>query len=660
MKRSPFSLVMIFTVVILITSLQVILTAKQISAQETVELKPVVVTATRIAENPLDVPQNVTVINQKEIEESGAKNIADLLDRQAGIQVSDYGPEGAQKTLSLRGSTSAQVLVLIDGVRVNNSQSGGVDLSLIPLDNVERIEIVRGGNSSLYGADAVGGVINIITKKSDQKKFLIKIRNGSYIPQKYVTGYGTAKKYNNANLLSLVDTQKITLGYFPKLKNIKFSNIFSFTRADNGYFALDNNYENRKRENADLLSGNFSSSIFIPFKNSSLNLKGSGLINKKGVPGSLKSPSPLAEQEDRIIDSSLKYKSNNFISELFDLDITSYYQYKYLHYYNPSPSYSSTPENSTHKINRFGVDLVQNFFGFSTTLPVYGLNINYDKLTSTDIGTKDRLHAGLFMEINTDLSPRLSIIPSIRYDYYSDFSDSLNMSLGSIFRLGNDSSFKIYASKAYRVPTFNDMYWPETNFVSGNPDLKPETGYSVEAGYIKNSGHQLLSVTVFARYIEDVILWLEGSDSKWRPSNYGEAFYPGLELQLSQNITDSINIDINYTYIYSFTLSGDYKLSSNKRVPYIPVHKIFSSFNYKLKHLTFSIQEEYTGKRFTGTSNEDYLNSYFITNLTFSDKISDQSELNIFIHNIFNELYQIEPSYPMPGTFITVEYKLKL
>jgi len=123
-------------------------------SSDTIQLDEIVITATRMEENILDVPEFTTVITAEDIEKKRAKDVAQLLSTETGIYLTDYGPLGSLQSVSLRGSTDAQVLVLVDGVRAVGSH-GGADLSLIPLENVERIEIVRGGTSALYGADAV-------------------------------------------------------------------------------------------------------------------------------------------------------------------------------------------------------------------------------------------------------------------------------------------------------------------------------------------------------------------------------------------------------------------------------------------------------------------------------------------------------------------------
>src|SRR5271157_2619698 len=154
------------------------LACARVWAQDVPTLKEVVVTATRVDSSVLDSPSSISVISAQQVADSGATDVAQVINGQPGVVVNDYGQTGALKTVSLRGSTSSQVLVLLDGIRLNSSVNGEVDLSSIPMEIIDRIEIVRGGESSLYGSSAIGGVINIITKKAEKPSVSLSLTNG--------------------------------------------------------------------------------------------------------------------------------------------------------------------------------------------------------------------------------------------------------------------------------------------------------------------------------------------------------------------------------------------------------------------------------------------------------------------------------------------------
>jgi outer membrane cobalamin receptor len=147
-----------------------------------VKLPEVVVTATKTEKDPKDVTQSVTVITADDIKKSGATTAGEAIQNTVGMRIRDNGPEGAEASVSIRGATSAQVLVLLDGRRLNSPRTGGYNLSdlPVPLDSIERIEIVRGPSSALYGADAAGGVVNIITKKPKESKTTAEASAGSH------------------------------------------------------------------------------------------------------------------------------------------------------------------------------------------------------------------------------------------------------------------------------------------------------------------------------------------------------------------------------------------------------------------------------------------------------------------------------------------------
>lgn len=136
-------------------------------------LDEVVVIASKYPEKIMDAPVSTTVVTEEDIEEKNVQNAADLLRDIAGIHISDYGVLSGKKTISIRGSNSNQVLVMIDGQPINSSQNGEADLSQIPVEIIERIEISKDPASSLYGANALGGVVNIITKEAIEQEMIV-------------------------------------------------------------------------------------------------------------------------------------------------------------------------------------------------------------------------------------------------------------------------------------------------------------------------------------------------------------------------------------------------------------------------------------------------------------------------------------------------------
>jgi outer membrane cobalamin receptor len=482
--------------------------------QEVSSMRDVVITATRTEQEVLNVPQHVTVITAEDIEQSGVKDLAQILDRQAGVAVQDYGAQGALQNLSLRGSTAEQVLVLIDGVRLNNARDGTVDLSLIPLNSVERIEIVRGGTSALYGSDAMGGVINIITKKEADNELKVRIENGSYIPQEYKTGGGDVQ---DPDWSALAAAQRAGLQFSRTFGTVQFTTSGNIYRADNGYVYKDESGEKRKRENAGVKGGDITAGLFLPIGTGNLDLKGMFVANDKGVPGLTTYPSPKAEQKDRAFQGSLGYDTDSFFSDLLTFNVRTYFNFSKLQY--ADPDYFFGPLESEHRVYGTGVDLSQEAFFFDMLSIVYGANLSYDWIRSTDVGKKDRVYGGVFLETPLYLTEGFTLTPMVRYDYYSDFRGTLNFKLAANQSLNSTTALKGSISKSYRAPTFNQLYWPFDGFLEGNPDLKPETGYEVDFGITHGGKRVDYNVFLFTRYVKDVIIWKEDPDMVSRSYN---------------------------------------------------------------------------------------------------------------------------------------------
>ncbi|MFW6181157.1 MAG: TonB-dependent receptor plug domain-containing protein, partial [Spirochaetota bacterium] len=501
----------------------------------------VVITATRRWQEALDVPRHVTVITAGEIERSGARNLGDLLKSSSGVRVADYGPEGAIQSLSLRGSSSSQVLVLVDGLRAPGSH-GGADLSMIPLEGVERIEIVRGGASALYGADAVGGVVNIITKKQADGKLRLSFENRGYIPQKAIAGTGSEEHVEDGSAADLVDTQKVGFQYSTPVGGASLVTSGSFTRAENEFFFIDPDGDTRKRDNAGLLGGDLRTGLSWAGPSGEYDLNAFTLYHRRGVPGSLDWPSPEAEQTDLQLGGVFGYRTDRFLSDVLTMDLKASYDYYRNRYRNPD-----TSEDSTHRHQAARVDAFQELLYFDAFTLNYGVNLGYERIDSTDLEVHDRVFVGLFAGGEFFPGPRLSILPVLRYDYYDDFHGNMNFTLGMVYRAGRATSFKANLAKSFRAPTFNDLYWPEDAWAGGNPDLRPETGYSADAGVSRKGERLSLDLFAFVRYMEDEIVWRVADDGKYRPTNYDQSLYPGVEAGAEARLVKNLSLELRYT-----------------------------------------------------------------------------------------------------------------
>jgi outer membrane cobalamin receptor len=621
-------------------------------------MEDVVITATRTEQEILSVPQHVTVITAEDIEKSGVRDVAQILNRQAGLAVEDYGSLGSVQSLRMRGSTTEQVLVLLDGVRLNNAQSGTVDLSLLPVNNIERIEIVRGGTSALYGSDAVGGVVNIITRKEADGKLRLRVETGRYIPQSYVTGAGPSKEKQPADWSDLLDAQRFRAQYSRPIGKTQFTTSGSVYIANNSFIYKDDTGDKRKRENAGIVGGDATAAVRVPVGSGNLDVKGLFTSNKKGSPGQVGMfATPNAEQRDTRAQGTIGYYTDSFISDILTLNLDTFFNYYQLRYTDPDAW--PTAQDSKHKVYSTGFDVSQEVLSFSSISFVYGANLTYDWVKSNEIGDQNRVFTGIFLQTPWYISGSFTLIPMIRYDYYSDFGGTFNYKLAINQAFSSSTSLKGSISKSFRAPTFNELYWPADMFGEGNPNLGPETGYSFDIGVTRIAAVTSLDVFVFTRYMQDVILWQEGDDFVWRPTNYGQGLYPGLETRVGFNATEGLELYADYTFIYTFALGDGYTASDDNRLPMTPVHELDVGLNYVRNRFSTGINGHVESKRYTSVDNTESLPSYVVLDAYYRQSIGAVSTFLLSVDNLLNKDYDVVPGYPMPGLFIRTGFEFE-
>ena len=237
-------------------------------------LDEIVVIASKYPERVLDSVVSVEVITEEEIEAAQVENLADILSTVAGLEINDYGDAGGIKSISIRGSSAEQVLVILDGRPMNDPQTGQIDLGQIPTSIIEKIEIYRGPVSAVYGANALGGVINIITKKGEsESRGEVKANIGTYQTQDYEVSYQGSNE---------------DLNYFISGK----------------YLTTEGSRENSQMDEINLLG-----KVSLPLdKQTSMDFTLQYNSYQRGIPGSLTYPSPQAVQDDQSFNFNLSWQ----------------------------------------------------------------------------------------------------------------------------------------------------------------------------------------------------------------------------------------------------------------------------------------------------------------------------------------------------------------
>lgn len=616
-----FYLIIIFLLVIFIfTSLL----EKKISANQLSEplftWEEILVIASKYPQELLESVASVDVITEEEISASQSENIAGILKNIAGIEIVDYGSPGEIKSLSIRGSSPEQVLIMIDGQVANDPQTGKIDLGLIPANIIEKIEIYRGPASALYGANALGGVVNIITKSGkDGLKRTVGFYYGSNSSQKYQASY-----QNNIN----------NWGYF----------------FIGEYYKTEGHRENSQLSKISLM-GKISKEIN---QKTDLTLTIRYQDYQRGLPGSLDYPTPNAQQDDHNFNVNLKWQKRE---EDKDINVTTWYDSHHLIYDNPDQwDYSGACIHKTYSTGlsfdstHYNFSLISKNTGTDHTLTWGGEIKNY-WIDSTDIGERQDLNGAIYIQDawQPKESEKLNITAGLRYDYHQIFGGQFNPRVGISYRLQDELYIHTSIGRAYRAPTYNDLYWPEDGYVGGNPNLLPEIAWAYEAGirFINEKGDIKAELDAFRKNVNDLIHWAADTEGVWRPSNIGSAQMEGIEVILKKEFNNNFIGNLNYTYLNAIDLDTGNRLK--------PKNKYGFGLSY-LKQVGEN-QDDFTVSvdGYIVTGRPDNLNNYYLFNANMDRDFAVNKEkdrkikLRFSIKNILNQRPELVSGYPIQG-----------
>ncbi|MFQ6002637.1 MAG: TonB-dependent receptor plug domain-containing protein [Candidatus Zixiibacteriota bacterium] len=587
------------------------LSAQEPAGQDTVyQLEEIVVTATRYPLALSEAAGNVTVITREEIEQSTAESLGGILLIYSGIDIGDHGPFGSLQTASLRGSWSNEVLILLDGRPYNNPQNGSLDLNVFPLESIERVEVVDGALSSLYGASAVGGVINIITKapKSTRPYSQIHIEKGK----------------------NRLDLNKFQFGKVYG-ENLSLYLTGSFNGSD-GYV-----------ENSDYDARGFTGKLSY-FLNPSLRclVWGKYRQGELGVPGS----SPNARQKDRR--SDFDFELSGQLLEDQDTKLRLYGSHIKRDYKDPDLG-----TKSLHKNTFYGVDAQQSIDLQPKGKILFGFNAERRKIDSTDDGKHSTGQEAVFGLINVEAVRGLKVGLAARLDRHSVYGVQFSPGVSLRYEVWPDFALYSSAERAFRAPNFDELYgyYPNWQFY-GNQDLRPERSFSFEGGAIVNI---IEGVRLFASYydrrVKDIITTqLDPVKFVTTFVNKDKTVFNGFNLKVEAHLFQNAGLKLNYDYLRAKDVTKGEKLL------YRPEHSISGYLTLERSFIQDEIRTklwlggEYIGGR-TGYDYSTYsqveMKGVPVANIKVTVKIID-FEIFYALKNLLDEKYQLRIGYPMP------------
>jgi len=577
------------------------------AADENIQIKEVVVTATRTEKEQKDVTQSVTVITAEDIKKSGATTAAEVIERTSGVELNDYGTRGSLNNISIRGASFQQVLVLLDGRRMNSSSAGGFDMSNLPVlvDEIDRIEIVRGASSALYGTDAVGGVVNIITKTTTTAETSVTGEAGSH-------GYQSVA-VANANKMG------------------KFSYALSAGKEKSDGFRTNSDLDKT------IAGAKFGYELS---QDSSLEMSADYLEKQIGVPGSEQFPSPLAQEWDRNTGASLTYRTK-FSKEL-DLRLNAYENRDKIIYKDPDFALDSKHVGKT-----TGAEAQTNWMVNSWNQLSAGVEVKEDHLTSTDAGEHTASLWAAYLQDEISIGEPLIVVIGGRNDSHSVYGDKFSPRVSARYLIaGPGTIIRASAGEAFRAPTLNDLYWSFDGFAMGNANLKPETSKEYEGGVEQPFGKgNSVKVIAFERKVKDLIQWQPDANFIYSPVNIGKARITGYEAEVKLVPVEQLTWAVNYTYM------DPVDETTGEKIYYvIPQRQIKSYVNLSL----FSIMNLYIEGRivrnYVKPGEPSWQYEVVDAKVTMPVSLGQHMKAEVFIgeKNIFNRKYSTVKGYPMP------------
>ncbi len=585
---------------------------------------PVIVTATRTTQTVDAALASVTVINRKDIERQQARSIQDLLRGVPGVSISNNGGAGKGSSVFMRGTESDHVLVMIDNIKVGSATSGMTAFENIPIEQIDRIEIVRGPRSSLYGSEAIGGVIHIFTRKGDSSglKPNFAFGGGSYgtlegsvgLSQKGSQGWLTmnasgigTKGFNACNGSS--DAGCFVSESDPALPDRDgYRNVAGSLRA--GY-----RFQNGLEIDANFMHSAGKTEFDGSFVNKS--------VLAQQVLGGTARYSPLDFWRMHLIAGRSRDDSDNFLGTLLQ---------------------------SRFNTQRDTVTLLNDFTVAKNQLLTVGTDYQNDHVKSIDLFTvNSRTNWGVFGQHQTTVAKH-DIQLSLRHDDNQQFGSHVTGGAGWGYPLTDHIRLLANFGSAFKSPTFNELYFP--NF--GNPNLRPEDSRSFELGTRGKTDWGNWSLNVYETRIDQLIAF---DANTFAPANIDQARIRGFEGMLSAQIK-GWQLNTNLTL-----LDPENRSSGLNRGNTLP-RRAEQSFRFDAdrqfgQYYRLGAMLLVEGERYDDLANTRKLDSYVKFDLRAEYILNKHWRLQGRVENLFNERYETAAFFNQPGRnfFAMVRYQ---
>jgi vitamin B12 transporter len=550
-------------------------------------------------------------------------NLGDLLAQQSQVFIKSYGP-GMLATTSFRGATAEQTAILWNGFNLQSPMNAQLDLALVPIDFVQNVKLQYGGSSALFGSGAIGGTIHLDNSAQYDKGITIGVQStyGSFGSQQQSINIQLSEK----NFISSIKIFDHTAqNDFPFVDIAQFGN------------------PTLKEPNAQVKqSGIMQENYYKINKRQEINLRLWYENTDRNLPPSMTESDTSANQKDISLRITSEWKR---IGKNSTMAVRAAWFDEQLNYMDPL----SGPPSLSH--SKCGIAEAEDKFipGTNQTLNI-GLNNTYTQAYVSDgyMDTPHQNRTAVFCSYRiTGSSGNWDLVGNAREEQIDGSLVPFTPYIGFERKILKWISLYGNASRNYRVPSFNDLYWVP----GGNPALKPESGWSEEAGL--NLRRQMTdckiqgTASAFNSLTHNLITWVPTPGSiNWHDANIDSVWSRGLEFTIS--ISRKINrLTLQLSGMYDFVLST----SQGEQLIYVPIQNASCNFSIFYKKFSFNFNYTYTGYRYETSDNKQFLYPYQLGNAVLSKMFNiKNTRIRLFarVNNIWNDAYQVIAWYAMP------------
>ncbi|MEW6652446.1 MAG: TonB-dependent receptor [Bacteroidota bacterium] len=593
-------------------------------------LNEVIVSATKTATPYLAIGSSVSVITSELIQQRQLKTVADVMRCIPGLTVVQQGGTGKLTNVTMRGANSNHTLVILDGVKMNDpsSPNNAFDFAALNTREIDRIEVVRGPQSTLYGSDAIAGLINIITKKGEGK------------PNFSFEGEGGTNKYYRGNI-SAAGT----------LEKLHYSLVAQQSGSD-GVSAANSIYGNTEKD------GNANTSISSRLDYSFNSIWKAGLIYKF-----LKATTELDHGEKFGDDPNYTYKQEehlvkanlaaSFLDGSWQQNLSASHIRRFSHALDlADASHPSTSSDGFNNAYRFKLDWQHSVNAVSNNQITFGIESETESAATSYISNgawgpykslfprETMRNTGIYLQNQLNVSSVFFVTAGLRYDDNQKFGSITTYRIApTYFITSTNTKIKATYGNGFKSPSLFNLFDP----AFGNPNLKPEKSNGLDFGIEQFFGRQnyFIGFTYFRMNLTDML----GYDSNFRTINIAKAKTNGLEITCAVEPTSKLSFSANYTFTETKDES-EKSVDFGKQLLRRPKHQFNFNSNIKLiEKLNLNVALRYIGKR----EDKDFgvfpakrvtMPDYLLVNFAAGYQLFRELGINARIENLFDKKYE--------------------